>query len=54
MLLDSKGSILEIALKTGFPDEQNFIEAFKKQYHETPGKYRKKYKEINRTGMEFN
>ena len=41
MLRDSDGSILEIAHSTGFTDEQAFIKAFKNQYKETPGKYRR-------------
>lgn len=41
MLRNSGSSILEIAQCSGFTDEQAFIRAFKNQYKETPGKYRK-------------
>lgn len=41
MLRDSGNSIIEIAHCNGFPDEQSFIKAFKNQYQESPGKYRR-------------
>lgn len=41
MLRSSGSSIVEIAHCNGFPDEQSFIRAFKNQYKESPGKYRK-------------
>ena len=41
MLRNSDSSIVEIAQRNGFPDEQSFIRAFKNQYQESPGKYRK-------------
>ncbi len=41
MLRDSGSSVLEIAHCNGFADEQAFIRAFKNQYKETPGKYRR-------------
>lgn len=41
MLRNSGSSIVEIAHRNGFPDEQSFIRAFKNQYKESPGKYRK-------------
>lgn len=41
MLHNSDSSIVEIAHRNGFPDEQSFIRAFKNQYKESPGKYRK-------------
>ncbi len=41
MLRSSDNSIVEIAHCNGFPDEQSFIRAFKNQYKESPGKYRK-------------
>ncbi len=41
MLRSTGRSIVEIAHCNGFPDEQSFIRAFKNQYKESPGKYRK-------------
>lgn len=41
MLRGSSKSIVEIAHCNGFPDEQSFIKAFKEQYQESPGKYRR-------------
>lgn len=41
MLRNSDSSVAEIAQRNGFPDEQSFIRAFKNQYQESPGKYRK-------------
>lgn len=51
-LRDSEDTILEIALDSGFPDEQNFIKAFKKRYHETPGQYRKDYRQLNKIQLD--
>ena len=39
-------SILNIALKNGFPNVKSMIQAFKKQFSQTPGTFRKKM--INR------
>lgn len=44
MLRQVETTVLNIAQSTGFPDEQTFISAFKKQYGETPGKYRERSK----------
>lgn len=43
MLTNTKKSILEIALETGFGTSSYFGKTFKKQYHTTPKKYRDLY-----------
>ena len=41
LLATSELSIEEISYKSGFPSCSNFINAFKKEYNVSPGKYRK-------------
>ena len=41
LLATSDLSIEEISYKSGFPSCSNFINAFKKEYSVSPGKYRK-------------
>ncbi len=44
-LVNSDHPISAVALNNGFPNVKSFIEAFKKTYKTTPGKYRKEYQE---------
>ena len=46
LLATSDFSIEEIAFKSGFPSCSNFINAFKKEYGITPGKYRQEYSTV--------
>ena len=41
LLINSNQTILEIAYATGFTNENQFIQTFKKYYHLTPGNFRK-------------
>ena len=56
LLATSNLSIEEIAFKSGFPSCSNFINAFKKEYNVSPGKYRKDVagKVANDTYFEWN
>jgi len=45
MLLQTAGSIGEIALQSGFCDSNHFIKSFKKRYGVTPGKFRKQFQQ---------
>ncbi len=56
LLATSDLSIEEISYKSGFPSCSNFINAFKKEYHVSPGKYRKEVegKVANDTYLEWN
>lgn len=42
-LINTRGSITEIALNNGFANVKSFIEVFKKTYEVTPAKYRKNF-----------
>ena len=56
LLATSDLSIEEISYKSGFPSCSNFINAFKKEYNVSPGKYRKDVagKVANDTYFEWN
>ncbi len=41
-LLQTRDLVVEVALRSGFPDERSFINAFKRLYGVTPAQYRKK------------
>ena len=41
-LLETDYSILEIAMRNGFPDTRSFINVFRDTYGMTPSQYRKK------------
>ena len=41
-LLETDYSILEIAMRSGFPDTRSFINVFRDTYGMTPSQYRKK------------
>lgn len=43
LLLDTKKSIVEVALESGFENSSYFGKLFKKQYNVSPGKYRSQF-----------
>ncbi len=40
-LLQTKNLVMDIAMRSGFPDERSFIDSFKRLYGVTPAQYRK-------------
>lgn len=48
LLADTDTSIADIALQLGFGSSSHFTECFKKEYHCTPLKYRKKFYRVSR------
>lgn len=46
-LMNNNDTITEIAMNCGFPNVKAFIEAFKKEYRDTPVKYRNKLQKDN-------